>query len=89
MDFDLTELQASVQREARAVAAQFDLNYWRDHDRSKAYPWEFVRAFAAAGWLGGPTLGGWTHRRPWPAAVSEPTAPCGPEFWHERPVPAS
>ena len=52
MDFDLTELQASVQREARAVAAQFDLNYWRDHDRGKAYPWEFVRAFAAAGWLG-------------------------------------
>jgi hypothetical protein len=48
MDFELTELQASVQREARAIAAQFDLNYWRDHDRSKAYPWEFVRAFAAA-----------------------------------------
>ena len=52
MDFDLTELQASVQREARAIAAQFDLDYWREHDRSEAYPWEFVRAFAAAGWLG-------------------------------------
>ena len=41
-----------MQREARAVAAQFDLNYWRDHDRGKAYLWEFVRVFAAAGWLG-------------------------------------
>ena len=45
MDFDLTELQASVQREARAIAAQFDLDYWREHDRIEAYPWEFVRAF--------------------------------------------
>ena len=52
LDFELTELQASVQREAPAIAAQFDLDYWREHDRIEAYPWEFVRAFAAAGWLG-------------------------------------
>jgi acyl-CoA dehydrogenase len=52
MDFELTEQQASVQREARAIAARFDLDYWREHDRSEAYPWEFVRAFAEGGWLG-------------------------------------
>src|SRR5579859_2708111 len=52
MDFGLTELQESVQREARTLAAQFPLDYWLAHDRAASYPWEFVRAFAAAGWLG-------------------------------------
>jgi len=52
MDFGLTELQESVQREARALAAQFPLDYWLDHDRWATYPWEFVRAFATPGWLG-------------------------------------
>src|ERR1700687_1294753 len=52
MDFGLSELQESVQREARTLAAQFPLDYWLEHDRSESYPWEFVRAFAAPGWLG-------------------------------------
>jgi alkylation response protein AidB-like acyl-CoA dehydrogenase len=52
MDFGLTEQQASVQREARLLAGQFALDYWLEHDRSATYPWEFVRAFAAPGWLG-------------------------------------
>jgi acyl-CoA dehydrogenase len=52
VDFGLTDLQASVQREARALAAGFPLDYWLEQDRSESYPWEFVRAFAGAGWLG-------------------------------------
>jgi alkylation response protein AidB-like acyl-CoA dehydrogenase len=52
MDFGLTELQANVRREAAKIASEFSLDYWRDHDRQASYPWEFVRAFAQAGWLG-------------------------------------
>ena len=52
MDFALTELQQSVRREASAIAARFSLDYWRDLDERAEYPWEFVRAFAEAGWLG-------------------------------------
>jgi acyl-CoA dehydrogenase len=52
MDFGLSELQESVLQEARAIAARFPLEYWREHDRSGDYPWEFVRAFGEPGWLG-------------------------------------
>jgi alkylation response protein AidB-like acyl-CoA dehydrogenase len=52
MDFGLTPVQETIQREARAVAARFPLDYWLEHDRSERYPWEFVRAFATPGWLG-------------------------------------
>jgi acyl-CoA dehydrogenase len=52
VDFALSELQQSVLREARAIASGFPLAYWRDHDRAESYPWEFVHAFAQAGWLG-------------------------------------
>jgi len=52
MDFGLSELQQTVRREARGIADRFSLDYWLEHDRSAAYPWEFVRAFAEAGWLG-------------------------------------
>jgi alkylation response protein AidB-like acyl-CoA dehydrogenase len=52
VDFGLTELQQSVQRETAAIANRFDLEYWREHDRAESYPWEFVRAYADAGWLG-------------------------------------
>ena len=52
MEFGLTELQQSVRREAAAIAARFSLDYWFEHDRDATYPWEFVRAFADAGWLG-------------------------------------
>jgi acyl-CoA dehydrogenase len=52
LDFRLTDLQRDVQRETRAIAARFGLDYWRNHDRDAAYPWEFVQAYADAGWLG-------------------------------------
>jgi alkylation response protein AidB-like acyl-CoA dehydrogenase len=52
VDFGLTELQQVVRRETLALACSFGLDYWREHDRDEAYPWEFVHAFADAGWLG-------------------------------------
>ena len=52
MDFGLSELQQTVRRETLALANRFSLDYWREHDRDEAYPWEFVKAFADAGWLG-------------------------------------
>lgn len=41
-----------VREAAGECAARFDLDYWRDHDSRGAYPWEFVKAFSDAGWLG-------------------------------------
>ena len=42
-----------VVREAtRALARKFDNNYWLDKDNKHEYPWDFVKAFAAGGWLG-------------------------------------
>jgi len=52
VDFGLSELQQTVRRETLALANRFSLDYWREHDRDEAYPWEFVKAFADAGWLG-------------------------------------
>jgi alkylation response protein AidB-like acyl-CoA dehydrogenase len=52
LEFALTDLQQNVRREATRIASTFSLDYWREHDRDGSYPWEFVRAFADAGWLG-------------------------------------
>ncbi|WP_028266079.1 acyl-CoA dehydrogenase family protein [Arthrobacter sp. MA-N2] len=41
-----------VRQHSREIARQFDLNYWREKDSKPEYPWEFVKAFADAGWLG-------------------------------------
>lgn len=41
-----------MRESARALASRFDLEYWRRHDTDCEYPWEFIRAFAEAGWLG-------------------------------------
>ena len=52
MDFALTDLQQSLHEEVLALARTFGPGYWREHDRTEQYPWEFVRAFAQRGWLG-------------------------------------
>jgi acyl-CoA dehydrogenase len=52
LNFAFSELQQDVQRETRAIATRFGLDYWREHDRDAAYPWDFVQAYADAGWLG-------------------------------------
>lgn len=41
-----------IRESARSLASRFDLEYWRKHDTEHKYPWDFVRAFADAGWLG-------------------------------------
>jgi len=52
MDFELTEEQQQVRREARALADRFDDAYWRHCDKEHEFPWDFYRAFAEGGWLG-------------------------------------
>jgi alkylation response protein AidB-like acyl-CoA dehydrogenase len=41
-----------VRSSSRELARKFDLDYWRQKDKKPEYPWEFVQAFADAGWLG-------------------------------------
>ena len=41
-----------VRKSARELARRFDYEYWREKDKKAEYPWEFVKAFADAGWLG-------------------------------------
>ncbi|MEV7136066.1 acyl-CoA dehydrogenase family protein [Arthrobacter sp. NPDC093128] len=41
-----------VRQHSREIARRFDLDYWREKDSKPEYPWEFVKAFAEAGWLG-------------------------------------
>jgi len=48
----LTEVQQDVVEQSRNLAARFSLDYWREKDESGEYPWEFVHAFADAGWMG-------------------------------------
>jgi hypothetical protein len=52
MDFSLTEQQELIKKEVGALARTFSLDYWLEKDRKHEYPWEFVKAFAAGGWLG-------------------------------------
>jgi alkylation response protein AidB-like acyl-CoA dehydrogenase len=52
MDFALTEQQEMIRKEVAALARSFSLDYWRERDRKHEYPWDFVKAFAKAGWLG-------------------------------------
>ncbi|AHH17623.1 acyl-CoA dehydrogenase family protein [Nocardia nova] len=41
-----------VRQNTRELARKFGYDYWREKDKKGEYPWEFVKAFAAAGWLG-------------------------------------
>lgn len=41
-----------VRQASRELARKFDDNYWAEKDKNKEYPWEFVNAFAEAGWMG-------------------------------------
>ena len=52
MDFEWTEDQRMIRTQVRQVADGFDLEYWREHDRTGEYPEDFFQAFAQAGWLG-------------------------------------
>jgi alkylation response protein AidB-like acyl-CoA dehydrogenase len=52
MDFALTESQELIRKEVTALARSFPPEYWLEKDNKAEYPWEFVKAFAQAGWLG-------------------------------------
>jgi alkylation response protein AidB-like acyl-CoA dehydrogenase len=48
---DNTDLNM-IRESARGLSARFDLDYWSEQDSQGKYPWDFVNAFAEAGWLG-------------------------------------
>jgi len=52
MNFEADSDYLSIQAEAARLAANFDDDYWLERDDKKQFPWEFYRAFAAAGWVG-------------------------------------
>ena len=52
MDFSLTVFQKQIQETVRALSSKYDLEYWREKDRTGEYPWEFVKELAEGGWLG-------------------------------------
>ena len=52
MDFSLTEQQELIRKEVSSLARSFPPEYWLEKDSKAEYPWEFVKAFAQAGWLG-------------------------------------
>ena len=52
MEFGWTEQHEIIRTQVRHLARKFDWQYWRELDRTGAYPHEFFKAFAASGWLG-------------------------------------
>lgn len=52
MTRQLTDIQQDVVKQSRELAGRFPLSYWAEKDSTGDYPWEFVRAFADAGWMG-------------------------------------
>jgi acyl-CoA dehydrogenase len=52
MDFELTQEQQDIRNQVQALAARFPDEYWREHDTSGEFPWDFYQAVAAGGWLG-------------------------------------
>jgi acyl-CoA dehydrogenase len=41
-----------IRSSARRIADDFGPSYWREKDKKKEYPWDFVKAYAQDGWLG-------------------------------------
>jgi acyl-CoA dehydrogenase len=52
VDFAFTAEQRAIREAVLGLCAGFDADYWRERDRSAAFPEDFRRAVAAAGWLG-------------------------------------
>src|SRR2546427_3043522 len=46
-EHDLGEIRDAVAK----LCASFPMDYWRETDRERRYPTEFVRALTEAGWL--------------------------------------
>jgi acyl-CoA dehydrogenase len=52
MNFAFTETQEQLRIAVGRICARFDDDYWLQRDRDGAFPHDFHRAFAQAGWLG-------------------------------------
>jgi acyl-CoA dehydrogenase len=52
MDFTLTPEQEAIRENVERLCARFDDDYWLDRDESGAFPADFHKAMADAGWLG-------------------------------------
>jgi alkylation response protein AidB-like acyl-CoA dehydrogenase len=51
MTLDQSELDL-IRDSIGKIAEEFDLEYWRQKDKKKEYPWDFKDALAAGGWFG-------------------------------------
>ncbi len=52
MDFAPTQTQQDIRHAIEGICARFPLEFWRERDRSGAFPHELHRALADDGWLG-------------------------------------
>ena len=52
MDFTVSDDHQQIEAAVAAIAGRFDAEYWAQHDREHAFPWDFYNAFADAGWVG-------------------------------------
>ena len=50
-NFELSPLELDIRQAVHALCTRFPDEYWREVDRAKAYPEEFVTALTEAGWL--------------------------------------
>jgi acyl-CoA dehydrogenase len=51
MDFSVPDEYAAIRAAVRELCANYGDGYWRELDRIRAYPTEFVRALTESGWL--------------------------------------
>ena len=51
MSLDQSELDL-IRSSIHKITEEFNLDYWRNKDKNKEYPWDFKDALAAGGWLG-------------------------------------
>lgn len=52
MDFTSSPLEDDIRSAIRSLCGKFSDEYWREHDASHEFPWEFYNAIAKSGWLG-------------------------------------
>ncbi|HAR31898.1 MAG TPA: acyl-CoA dehydrogenase, partial [Gammaproteobacteria bacterium] len=52
MNFERVEEHELIRAAVRKVCADFPDEYWARCDADHAFPWDFYRAMAAAGWIG-------------------------------------
>ena len=52
MGFGPNQLHDDIRDAVRRMCARFPDEYWREHDQSHKFPWEFYQAVVEGGWLG-------------------------------------